>query len=55
MTLRNADGRRGPAGVGDFLDALVRVGGGGTVPDPEVVTRLIGGTRGTDALAAPGS
>jgi DNA-binding NarL/FixJ family response regulator len=53
----------GPAGVGyllkdrvadvsDFIDALTRVAGGGTVLDPEVVRQLLGaGSRGT-ALAA---
>jgi DNA-binding NarL/FixJ family response regulator len=39
------------ADVGDFLDALVRVGNGGTVLDPEVITQLIGATRRADTLA----
>jgi DNA-binding NarL/FixJ family response regulator len=38
--------------VSDFIDALTRVAGGGTVLDPEVVRQLLGaGSRGT-ALAA---
>jgi DNA-binding NarL/FixJ family response regulator len=52
----------GPAGVGyllkdrvadvsDFLDALTRVAGGGTVLDPEVVARLLAAGRHRDALA----
>jgi DNA-binding NarL/FixJ family response regulator len=40
------------ADVSDFIDALTRVAGGGTVLDPEVVRQLLGaGSRGT-ALAA---
>jgi serine/threonine-protein kinase PknK len=38
--------------VDDFLDALRRVGAGGTALDPEVVSRLIGATRGGDKLRA---
>ena len=33
------------AEVGDFLDALARVGGGGTVLDPEVVRQILVRTR----------
>ncbi|HVV77671.1 MAG TPA: response regulator transcription factor [Mycobacteriales bacterium] len=40
------------ADVSDFLDALERIAGGGTVLDPEVVTQLIGTTRRTDTLDA---
>ena len=50
-----------PAGVGyllkdrvadvrEFMDALVRIGGGGTVLDPEVVRQLVGTSRRRDAL-----
>ena len=35
------------ADVDDFLDALGRVAGGGTVIDPEVVSQLLARTRGT--------
>jgi len=38
--------------VDDFLDAIRRVAAGGTALDPEVVSRLIGGHRGDDPLAA---
>jgi DNA-binding NarL/FixJ family response regulator len=40
------------ADVRDFVDALVRVAGGGTVLDPEVVTQLMGTSRRTAGLAA---
>jgi len=33
------------ADVSDFVDALVRVGSGGTALDPEVVTQLMGASR----------
>jgi DNA-binding NarL/FixJ family response regulator len=39
------------ADVGEFVDALVRVGGGGTVLDPEVVTQLMGVTGRSGPLA----
>ena len=39
------------ADVGDFVDALTRVAAGGTVLDPEVVSRLLNSTRRRDALA----
>ncbi|GLW96047.1 response regulator transcription factor [Microtetraspora sp. NBRC 16547] len=38
--------------VDDFLDALRRVAAGGSALDPEVVSRLIGGHRAADPLAA---
>ena len=38
--------------VDDFLDAIRRVAAGGSALDPEVVSRLIGGHRGEDPLAA---
>ncbi|MFJ2032432.1 response regulator [Streptosporangium sp. NPDC087985] len=38
--------------VDDFLDALCRVAAGGSALDPEVVSRLIGGHRAADPLAA---
>jgi DNA-binding NarL/FixJ family response regulator len=37
--------------VDDFLDALKRVVGGGSALDPEVVSRLMGASRGNDPLA----
>jgi DNA-binding NarL/FixJ family response regulator len=37
--------------VDDFLDALVRVAGGGSALDPEVVGRLLGTARRDDPLA----
>jgi DNA-binding NarL/FixJ family response regulator len=37
--------------VDDFLDALKRVAGGGSALDPEVVSRLMGASRGNDPLA----
>lgn len=40
------------ANVSEFVDALDRVGAGGTALDPEVVTQLAGAGRHTDALAA---
>jgi len=40
------------ADVTDFVEALVRVGSGGTALDPEVVTQLMGASRRTDSLAA---
>ncbi len=39
------------ADVADFLEALVRVAGGGTVLDPEVVGQLLGRSRQRDPLA----
>ncbi len=39
------------ADVSDFIEALTRVAGGGTVLDPEVVSQLLGASRRTDALA----
>ncbi|MFC4056702.1 response regulator [Planomonospora corallina] len=39
------------AQVGDFLDALERVGAGGTAFDPEVVRQLLARTSHTDPLA----
>lgn len=39
------------ADVREFVDALVRVGSGGTALDPEVVAQLLGASRRTDALA----
>ncbi|MEU5382345.1 MULTISPECIES: response regulator transcription factor [Kitasatospora] len=39
------------AEVDEFLDALERVGGGGTVIDPEVVRRLVGRTEPADPSA----
>jgi DNA-binding NarL/FixJ family response regulator len=38
--------------VGDFIDAVARVAGGGTVLDPEVVRHLLSAGRRADALAA---
>ena len=38
------------ADVGEFLDALVRVAGGATVLDPEVVTQILGASRRVFAL-----
>jgi DNA-binding NarL/FixJ family response regulator len=38
------------ADVREFIDALVRVGSGGTALDPEVVAQLLGASRRTDAL-----
>ncbi|HEV7204838.1 MAG TPA: response regulator transcription factor [Jatrophihabitans sp.] len=40
------------ADVREFVDALVRVAGGGTALDPEVVAQLLGASRQTDRLAA---
>ncbi|MFI0791107.1 LuxR C-terminal-related transcriptional regulator [Micromonospora rubida] len=40
------------ADIGDFLDAVERVGAGGTVLDPEVVRQLLGRSRRADRLAA---
>ena len=37
--------------VDDFLDSLRRVAGGGSALDPEVVSRLLGASRGNDPLA----
>lgn len=37
--------------VGEFLDALVRVGAGGTAFDPEVVRQLLAATTHTDPLS----
>lgn len=37
--------------VADFVDALRRVAGGGTVMDPEVVARMLAGSRHRDRLA----
>jgi len=39
------------ADVGDFIDAITRVAGGGTVLDPEVVRHLLSGSRRADRLA----
>ena len=39
-------------GVDDFLDAVRRVGDGGSALDPEVVGALLGPARGSDDLAA---
>jgi DNA-binding NarL/FixJ family response regulator len=39
------------ADVSDFVEALVRVAGGGTALDPEVVTQLLGASRRTDSLS----
>ncbi|MER7004241.1 response regulator transcription factor [Dactylosporangium sp. NPDC000555] len=39
------------ADIGDFLDAVERVGAGGTVLDPEVVRQLLGRSRRADRLA----
>jgi DNA-binding NarL/FixJ family response regulator len=39
------------ADVKDFVEALVRVAGGGTALDPEVVTQLLGATRRTDTIS----
>lgn len=39
------------ADVGDFLDAVRRVGGGGTALDPEVVAQLLARSRRRDPLA----
>jgi DNA-binding NarL/FixJ family response regulator len=39
------------ADVSDFVDAIGRVARGGTVLDPEVVSRLLGASRKADALA----
>jgi DNA-binding NarL/FixJ family response regulator len=38
------------ADVGEFVEALSRVAGGGTALDPEVVTQLLGASRRTDGL-----
>jgi DNA-binding NarL/FixJ family response regulator len=38
--------------VGEFVDALLRVVGGGTALDPEVVSQLLAASRRTDGLAA---
>jgi len=38
------------ADVGEFVEALSRVAGGGTALDPEVVTQLLGASRRTDRL-----
>jgi DNA-binding NarL/FixJ family response regulator len=38
--------------VSDFIDAIVRVAGGGTVLDPEVVRQLFSAGRRAEALAA---
>jgi DNA-binding NarL/FixJ family response regulator len=40
------------ADVREFVEALTRVGSGGTALDPEVVAQLLGASRKTDALAA---
>jgi DNA-binding NarL/FixJ family response regulator len=40
------------ADVSDFIDAIARVAGGGTVLDPEVVRQLLSTGRRADALAA---
>jgi DNA-binding NarL/FixJ family response regulator len=40
------------ADVSEFVEALVRVAGGGTALDPEVVTQLVGASRRADGLAA---
>jgi DNA-binding NarL/FixJ family response regulator len=39
------------ADVAEFADALVRVAGGGTALDPEVVSQLVRASRHTDGLA----
>ncbi|BCB81249.1 hypothetical protein Pflav_076590 [Phytohabitans flavus] len=39
------------AQVGEFLDALVRVGGGGAAFDPEVVRQLLARTTHTDPIS----
>ncbi len=38
------------ADVGDFVDALARVAGGGTALDPEVVSQLLGASRRSGAV-----
>lgn len=38
------------ADVGEFIDALSRVAGGGTAFDPEVISELIGGSSRSNAL-----
>jgi DNA-binding NarL/FixJ family response regulator len=40
------------ADVSEFVDAIMRVAGGGTVLDPEVVRQLLGAARRADELAA---
>jgi DNA-binding NarL/FixJ family response regulator len=40
------------ADVGDFIEAIMQVAGGGTVLDPEVVRHLLRAGRRADALAA---
>jgi DNA-binding NarL/FixJ family response regulator len=40
------------ANVGEFLEAVARVGGGGTVLDPEVVSQLLSRTGQATAVAA---
>ncbi len=40
------------ADVSDFIDAITRVAGGGTVLDPEVVAQLLNAGRRRNALAA---
>jgi DNA-binding NarL/FixJ family response regulator len=40
------------ADVGDFVEALTRVAGGGTALDPDVVTQLLGASRRAAALDA---
>ncbi len=40
------------ADVGDFLDAVRRVGGGGAVLDPEVVAQILARSRRSDPLAS---
>ncbi|MGK5444052.1 response regulator [Micromonospora sp. URMC 105] len=40
------------ADIGDFLDAVERIGAGGTVLDPEVVRQLLGRSRRADRLEA---
>jgi len=39
------------ADVGDFLDAVERVGAGGTVLDPEVISQILARSRQTDPLS----
>jgi DNA-binding NarL/FixJ family response regulator len=39
------------ADVSDFIDALGRIAGGGTVLDPEVVTQLLGAARQSDVVS----
>jgi DNA-binding NarL/FixJ family response regulator len=39
------------ADVSEFVDAIIRVAGGGTVLDPEVVRQLLGAARRADELA----